>query len=338
LNGKSIPFYGIPGFIILFLKITRYISFTFVFQTKGMRLRIVFNILIYLSLIFLFIYIYRFDYLGFEKLEWKTIPLAMSVVLLWAGYIMSALSWRNILNRNHINTSNTDAIASHGLSIFAKYIPGKVWVILGRAGYIAGPRHSLRTTSFLSLKEQLIYVWLGLLISAIPILFFFGLTWFTIFVLGLLMFFTLLLFSGIAHKYILFIAKKITRKEWELPFVNFWESLRVIWLILAYWAIWMFGFYLLVIAFYPNAGYEVAFAFPLSVTLGLLAIIFPGGLGIREGIMTGYLIAYGISIEMAAAISIYARLWFISGEVFIFITALAFKWFKTRQSASDQTI
>jgi glycosyltransferase 2 family protein len=293
-----------------------------------MRLKNVFNILIYLSLIFLIIFLYRFDYLDFGNLEWKTLPLIISTILLWAGYMVSSLSWHNILRRHKLIVNRKDALVSHGLSIFAKYIPGKVWVILGRAGFIAGMGNSLKTTSYLSLKEQLIYVWLGLLVSAVPMLFFFGLTLFSGFVLVLLIIFSMLLFSEASHRMMLLLAKKVTRKTWEIPFINFSGSLPVIWFILAYWLLWMVGFYLFVAAFYPDPGYEVAFAFPLSVTLGLLAIAFPGGLGVREGVMTGYLVASGIPVEMATAISIFARLWFITGEVFIFSMALTMKWFR----------
>ncbi|MEZ5196557.1 MAG: hypothetical protein R2764_09195, partial [Bacteroidales bacterium] len=76
---------------------------------------------------------------------------------------------------------------------------------------------------------------------------------------------------------------------------------------------------------YPEAGFHVAFAFPLSVTIGLLAIIFPGGLGVREGILVGYMVLTGMPIQIATVITLYARLWFISGEIFIFLLALGLR-------------
>ncbi|MBN1338347.1 MAG: flippase-like domain-containing protein [Bacteroidales bacterium] len=294
-----------------------------------MRFRNAFNILIYLSLAFLFIYLYRFDFFGFKKLEWKVFPLLASILLLWSGYLVSALSWQNILKRHNIAIGARDAIISHGLSVFAKYIPGKIWVILGRAGYISRFGFPMKTTSFLSMKEQLIYVWAGLLISAVPMVYFYGITLFSAFVLSLVLFFTFLLYSGGFHTFFIKVAIRITKKEWDIPFIRFYDSLNIIWFILGYWALWLVAFFLFVTAFYSGAGPEVAFAFPLSVTLGLLAIIFPGGLGVREGIMTGYLVLGGLPLEIATAISIYARLWFISGEIFIFMTGFICKWCKS---------
>jgi uncharacterized membrane protein YbhN (UPF0104 family) len=61
------------------------------------------------------------------------------------------------------------------------------------------------------------------------------------------------------------------------------------------------------------------------VCYGILAIFLPGGIGVREGIMTAYLSALGIELELAITIATLSRLWFITGEVFIFLMALILK-------------
>jgi hypothetical protein len=283
------------------------------------------NIIIYVSIIFLFVYLYRLDYFAFEAVNFSWRPLIFSTILLWAGYVLSTISWWNILQKHQINTPIRHSLISHGLAIFAKYIPGKIWVILGRAGYIANMGHSLKTTSFLSLKEQLIYVWEGLLLSSIPMLFLYGINELTLLVLGLCLFFTFFLFSRIFHNWFLILFKKITKKELDVPFLKFDENIRIIAFVFIYWLFWLFAFYFFVISFYPETDMQVAFAFPLSITLGLLAIIFPGGIGVREGIMGSYLVMTGIPLQIATVITVYARLWFISGEVFIFLLAMTLK-------------
>lgn len=283
------------------------------------------NIIVYISILFLFIYLYRMDYFAFQEVKIKWVPLICSILLLWLGYVLSTVSWWNILKKHNIDVAIKHSLISHGLAIFAKYIPGKIWVILGRAGYIASEGHSIKTTSFLSLKEQLIYVWEGLLISAVPMLFIYGFNKLTLLVLMLCVFFTFFLYSRIFHNWFLLIFKKITKKELDVPFLKFSENLRVIGFVFIYWLSWLFAFYVFIIAFYPDVDLRVAFAFPLSVTLGLLAIIFPGGLGVREGIMGSYLVMTGIPLQIATVITVYARLWFISGEIFIFLLALLLK-------------
>ena len=68
-----------------------------------------------------------------------------------------------------------------------------------------------------------------------------------------------------------------------------------------------------------------SFAFPLSIVLGLISIIFPGGIGVREGAISLFLISNGISADVAVTISILARIWFLAGEFFAFFLALYFR-------------
>ncbi|MCB0805448.1 MAG: hypothetical protein KDC05_06580 [Bacteroidales bacterium] len=284
--------------------------------------RKLFNYLLYISLIFLGVYLYRLDYFAFKEVAILWFPLVISTILLWTGYLLSAVSWWKILHKHSIIISVRMAVVSHGLAIFAKYIPGKIWVILGRAGYVSKYTSNLKTTSFLSLKEQLIYVWEGLLISSIPMLVIYGLNYYTAAVLMLCLGLTLFLFTEKVHNLFLTLFLRITKKPLDIPYLQFRENYGIIAYVFMYWIAWLIGFYFFVEAFHPASDFSIAFAFPLSVTIGLLAILFPGGLGVREAILTGYMVLSGIPLTVATVISIYARLWFMSGEVFIFLTAL----------------
>jgi uncharacterized membrane protein YbhN (UPF0104 family) len=220
------------------------------------------------------------------------------------------------------------------MAIFTKYIPGKIWSIIGRAGYLQVTSLSLKTTSFLSLKEQVVYIWEGLILSAIPMLLVYGLNVYVILVALLTILITLLLFIRTIHEWFVKTFKKITKKNLDVPFLNFSESLKLIQYVFYYWITWILAFYLFVNSFYHAIGFQVAFAFSLSVTIGLLAIIFPAGLGIREGVMGSYLILSGIPVEISTVIVLYARIWFITGEVFLFLLALLLKFFTKSSNKS----
>jgi uncharacterized membrane protein YbhN (UPF0104 family) len=293
-------------------------------KTILMRKKLV-NVLVYGSLIFLFFYLYKYDYFAFKEVDFKLIPLVFSSLFLWAGFVLSTVSWWNILHQHDIKISVKRAIISHGLAVFTKYIPGKIWSIIGRAGYISNAGFLLKTTSFISLKEQVIYIWEGLLISAIPMIFIYGMSKYSGIVILLGLFLTFLLFFKTFHSWFLLIFKRITKKELDIPFLNFSENLRIILYVFFYWLVWLLAFYLFVLTFYPETNIQVAFAFSLSITIGLLAFIFPAGIGIREGIMGSYLVLMGIPLEVSTVIAIYARIWFISGEIFIFLLALSLK-------------
>jgi len=146
---------------------------------------------------------------------------------------------------------------------------------------------------------------------------------------------TLFNFSGWFRRIISFFYKKIFKKELEIPVVKTTEVISVIGIIAFYWLLWDIAFWLFVRSTFPDVKILVSFIFPLSISLGLIAIIIPGGLGIREGLIVVGLASFGIPLELATTISIAARLWFISGEVFIFILALMLEKFGEKRNDSS---
>ena len=279
----------------------------------------IFNIVLLLSFLFLVIFLVKQDYIIPRIVHpWYML---LSFLLLFAGFYSSTLSWRTALASHGIRCSHNEALISHGQSVFAKYIPGKIWVILGRAGYISSDRKELKQRAFISLKEQLIYLWAGFLISSIPTMLFYGFQWISILVSLMILGLTLFLFVDSVHKLLLSLFQKITRRSLDIPLVKFSASLPMIGAVLLIWACWTTGFYLFMLAISKEVTPVMMFAFPLSVSFGLIALILPGGLGLREGIIIGYLVLAGLDTETATTISFLNRFWFICGELFIFLLA-----------------
>jgi len=54
----------------------------------------------------------------------------------------------------------------------------------------------------------------------------------------------------------------------------------------------------------------------------MIAIILPGGLGMREGLLSLTLIAAGLASDFSVTVSVSSRLWYLIGEGFIFFTGL----------------
>ncbi len=279
--------------------------------------------MLFVSFLFLFIYLIRQDLIIPVVENWFF--LGFSFFCLFAGFYVSTISWNVALKSHGFVHRGSEALISHGLSVFAKYIPGKIWVILGRAGYLSKGKTELKVRSFVSLKEQLIYMWAGFVVSSIPTIIFYQLQWISILVLLIITGLTLFLFFERIHTWILRILGRIIRKELEVPLVKFRKSLPMIGAVMLIWLCWTSGFYLFMLAFSEEITPIMMFAFPLSVCFGLIAIILPGGLGLREGIIIGYLTLAGLDVEIATTISFVNRLWFISGEVFIFLLATGFR-------------
>jgi len=78
---------------------------------------------------------------------------------------------------------------------------------------------------------------------------------------------------------------------------------------------------LLGLASVPSAVCVIV-AFSLAWTIGFVTPGASGGIGVREGIITAYLVMSGVELELATTISVLSRIWFVLGEIFIFMLAL----------------
>lgn len=283
-----------------------------------------FNLLFYISIGVFIIYLTQIDYLAFSNFQINYWKLAVSLLFLCLGFYLSSQSWWYALKVHKIDINRKTGLISHGLSIFAKYIPGKVWMILGRSSYVVKNNSAdAKIASLASLKEQLVFIMTGMLISFFPILFFdfpWYIPWFVILTtVGIALF----LFVKPIHKLILNILGKLLKRTIEIPLISISNALRLGIFTTFYWASWVISFYFLIQATGIHESVVSAFIFPISAIYGILAIIVPGGLGIREGIMVSLFVFLGVGTNDAVSFSVIARLWFICGELFIFVLALS---------------
>jgi uncharacterized membrane protein YbhN (UPF0104 family) len=281
-----------------------------------------FKILFYVSFVFLAYYLYRVDYLKLTDLSFSWGYLVISVVFLFFGFFWDAFCWWKVLKVHDINVNMRVALTSHGISIFAKYIPGKAWTILGRATYVAAGRLPMLDTTFISAKAQIVLILVGLLVGSIPYLLIRGFSVLSYVALIIITVILLFLFNKNIQSIFLKILSRILNKRVAAPALSFRKSYQISAYYLLYWFILMIGYFFLAASVLNNRSILLAFALPISTTFGILAIITPGGLGVREGIMVGFLSFFSVPLEEAITFSILARLWFLVGELFIFTLAI----------------
>ncbi len=63
-------------------------------------------------------------------------------------------------------------------------------------------------------------------------------------------------------------------------------------------------------------------SFSAATTLGIVTVITPGGVGVREGALSALLVTQEFTWATATAAALAARLWFIAGETCVFLIAL----------------
>ena len=89
---------------------------------------------------------------------------------LFSGFCLNAVVWQKVLEKSNYHVSLDKCLAGFGLSIFGKYIPGKIWMVMGRAAYITEKSDlSLGAVSAVSLNMQFIAIWVGLVFGLIGI-------------------------------------------------------------------------------------------------------------------------------------------------------------------------
>jgi hypothetical protein len=280
------------------------------------------QLIIVFSLVFLVIYLMQHNLINLSLLRLNE-SFYVSLIFLFLGFVLSGFSWWYAVVIHKVKISILFGILSHGLPIFTKYIPGKIWTILGRASKVASHTNKpVSELSFISLKEQLVYLLIGILISIVPVYLLYGLSFFFMFVLLSGMGLGLIIFNKNIHNLMLWVLGKFMKKPLELPLLSIKNGLKLSFFNVLLWIAWTLAFYFFGCSIEDSFGLNHAFVFPISVVYGVLAIFMPGGIGVRESIITAYLVLSGVEIELATTISVLSRIWFMLGEVFIFLLAL----------------
>ena len=275
---------------------------------------------VYISIVFLLIYLKKSDLLIFPKVVSYT-SLVLSIFCLFVGFVFTSFTWLVILRKFDLPVNIKNSLASIGLSIFGKYIPGKLWIIVGKSGYIAEQEKlPIKKLSLIALNEQVIYLWTGLILGAIGLVAVDGVgTWGGTILISLT-FFSVTIFTTFPQKLLVYLYQKLTNRKLAVPSISFSRVITIIPFFFFTWIFWCIGFYFFVSSIVDDVIFPyIGLGFSLATTLGVVAVIAPGGIGVREGVLVGFLTLSGMTMENATTVSVASRLWYLSGEVFIFL-------------------
>jgi len=281
------------------------------------------NLFVLASLVFVGIYLSKQELVQLPVIKnwWY---LSSSIIILLLAYLIDAFTWQKVLEEKwKINYKS--AIISSGLAIFAKYIPGKVFSLIGRTEYLRKTKSlEFKTLNQLSLELQILaiitgFVVGGVLIFYLPALYEWRYLFLLVFV-GALYY----MFSNWPRKIAGVLLSRTLQRKIEISKIRNTRVIRLMGYLIIYWLIMGFGFYLFCSAL-TDIQLEVMFIMPLSVTVGVVALIAPGGIGIREGVVTLGLVFFGVEFKLAAGIAVAARLWFFVVETILFIASIYIK-------------
>ncbi len=291
------------------------------------RIKSIIHFLPFLGIVFAFMYFYKTMNISLDLKYLKKSSLIISLFLLMIVFFYRAILWHLLLDRFNINVRFVVSIESRFKPILLKYIPGKIWVLIGAANIIAKSGYSLSYCSFISIFYQIIMIMSGVFVGILGILYFnfYNLSlYFTCFLL--IAFIGLLFYFSRPHvffkKKCKYIPKRFNllfnrRKIPPVADLIFFCILQWLLLGVAYW------FFIRAIS--GSIGLMPILLQPLANNIGIIATFAPSGLGVREGVMIGYLYLAGETVNSASNIAIASRIWFFFVEIIVFLIGLVLK-------------
>jgi uncharacterized membrane protein YbhN (UPF0104 family) len=245
----------------------------------------------------------------------QPLPFILSTLTFVFSYFIQIWAWYLITLKLKISLSPSETLKTWLYSQLGKYLPGKIWLLLGRFYYYESRGKSKKSISVALYFEMVtIIVAAGLIFLAALIfhreiwLFY---SWrqsgwlVLLFLLGFVS-----LHPRVLQKILNWILVQFKREPVSLS-ISYSDILLILFVCIVSWMIGGIGFYLFVDAVYPVAPRYILFltgALAISSTLGLIAIFAPSGLGVREGALV-YLLSLMMATPVAVIIAVLTRIW-----------------------------
>lgn len=267
----------------------------------------------------------------------RALPFILSTLIFASSYFIQIWAWHLITLKLKIALSPSETLKSWFYSQLGKYLPGKIWVLLGRIYYYESKGKSRKSIS-VALYFEMVTVMIagGIIFLAALVLFqetrpfYLGSQplWFVpLFILAFASVHPQILQKAINWALLLF------RREPISLSISYWDVLRILFICIVAWLVGGVGFYIFVTSVYPVTPPFILFltgALAISSTLGQIAIFAPGGLGVREGALV-YLLSWTMATPLAVIISVLTRLWMTFIEIGLIGVIYLFNTFRRGQ-------
>lgn len=237
------------------------------------------------------------------------------------AFLATGYNWSAILWRMDPSLSKWDYLDIHMVSALARYIPGGIWSIVGKA-YLCNQKNVDKRATTVSMILEYVF---QIVSSGLFLLFFFPVLLRETLtpMLGGAIFIGFLVVIALLPWGIRFgsgILSKIFKEDSKDVVL---ESKFIYQLLIKYMAVWLLtglGLIILVLAFTkiePLQGVFLVLSYPISWVAGFLSPS-PNGMGVREGVLS-ILLGDGYSYELVLLITLTTRIWTILGEVVAFV-------------------
>lgn len=271
----------------------------------------------------------------FQLLHFDIAKIIISFLLLFLNFLFFVEGWRRIIQKLGDPVSFQNAFWIMSASQTAKYVPGGVWFALSRMhlGKEMKLRAEIVGISVIIETALTFLVGISLFIFSQSVVGFRGLKILYYIIPGFIFFF-LVLYPPLLNRLLNFPLKILKRPCVDLK-ISYLQLFHLSIYFFGLWIAQIIGFYFLINSIYPihiSKLPHIASAYTLSWMSGFIVIFAPGGLGVREGMMSLLLSSF-IPTPLAIVISFLSRVWITVFEIIVFFIGLFLK----RLSARSRT-
>ncbi len=251
--------------------------------------------------------------------------LIFSLFLSIGGGFLIALGWNLILRVLGGRLTHKKAIKIFFITDLAKYIPGKVWVIVGKVYMCKEEGIPVAVTSTSVVIQPLIQVISGLLIFLLSLPFwrktsdFVNNLYFLFFLIPIGLLF---LHPTIMAKPLNFVLRKFKQKPIELK-IKYRDILLILLLWCGLWVLTGIVYYFLIISVHPFSLSNLPVTVGIFAIAGVSQFLTPSGIGVLEGMLTLLLGLY-FPMPVAILVALLARAWKTVSELICLVITVKF--------------
>jgi len=262
------------------------------------------------------------DASGFKIKSFSPKLLLISIVLQVVFWVSLTYAWRNI-SRITLKTvpSYVNSFCEISLVSLGKYLPGKLWGMLARGIQIKKSGNSIGSILHATILEQIIFLHAGLIMSCLAAIIFLPYTLkLVVLAIGTLFFILGLRYRNIFIK----VAGKLIRKlkkdaaAFNVVTITINQYLAAF---LAYALVWLLSGAVFSSLFFVFSARTpdiemisiLVFSNIVSISIGFLVVIAPGGIGVREAMIALTLAPY-LSINETVFLALVYRIWVVATD------------------------
>jgi len=284
------------------------------FKNKGYYIKI----MIVAAILFFFIrYIYKnWSLVSQYQWQFRYELLTVSILLVIFNFVFLIQIWRKLLSGLGYTLGFKKAFKIWFYSSMGKYVPGKVWSIMGMV-YLCEKEGIPKSATFTSAILNQAFNIVGGLILVVLLsgkrLFGHLPTPFYL-VLGLIL--LIILHPSWIEKLLNFFLKILKKEQLKIN-LSFRHNLAFTLFFMLSWCVYGVAFNIFIRSLTPyswNLAPFIGSTFVFSYIVGFLSVFVPGGLGVREGLLVIYLSNY-FPLPVATLIALLSRLWMTTAEI-----------------------